>query len=78
MSVTLPPGQSGDVEMRLLVPENAKEGNSNTYTLMVESSPQMFTLNSTSLVVGENLAVNLVSNVGTLISASVNNDFTFT
>jgi hypothetical protein len=38
----------------------------------------MFTLNSTSLVVGENLAVNLVSNVGTLISASVNNDFTFT
>jgi uncharacterized membrane protein len=78
LSVTLPPGQSGDVEMRLLVPENAKEGNSNTYTLRVESSPQMFTLNSTSLVVGENLAVNLVSNVGTLISASVNNDFTFT
>jgi uncharacterized membrane protein len=78
LSVTLPPGQSGDVEMRLLVPENAREGDSNTYTLRVESSPQMFTLNSTSLVVGENLAVNLVSNVGTLISASVNNDFTFT
>jgi len=38
----------------------------------------MFTLNSTSLVVGENLGVNLVSNVGTLIAAPVNNDFTFT
>ena len=78
LSVTLPPGQSGDVEMRLLVPETAREGNSNTYTLRVESSPQMFTLNSTSLVVGENLAVSLGSNVGTLISVPVNNDFTFT
>lgn len=78
LSITLPPGQSGDVEMRLLVPETAREGNSNTYTLRVESSPQMFTLNSTSLVVGENLAVSLVSNVGPLISVPVNNDFTFT
>ena len=78
LSITLPPGQSGDVEMRLLVPETAREGNSNTYTLRVESSPQMFTLNSTSLVVGENLAVSLVSNVGSLISVPVNNDFTFT
>ena len=78
LSVTLLPGQSGDVAMRLLVPETAREGNSNTYTLRVESSPQMFTLNSTSLVVGENLDVNLVSNVGTLISVPVNNDFTFT
>ena len=78
LSVTLDPGQSGDVEMRLLVPETAREGNSNTYTLRVESSPQMFTLNSTSLVVGENLDVNLLSNVGTLITVPLNNDFTFT
>ena len=78
LSVTLLPGQSGDVEMRLLVPETAREGNSNTYTLRVESSPQKFTLNSTSLVVGENLDVDLVSNVGTLITVPVNNDFTFT
>ena len=78
LSVMLAPGQSGDVEMRLFVPETAREGNSNTYTLRVESSPQMFTLNSTSLIVGENLGVNLLSNVGTLLSVPLNNDFTFT
>ena len=78
LSVMLAPGQSGDVEMRLFVPETAREGNSNTYTLRVESSPQMFTLNSTSLIVAENLGVNLLSNVGTLLSVPLNNDFTFT
>ncbi|MCH1442293.1 MAG: S8 family serine peptidase [Candidatus Poseidoniaceae archaeon] len=78
LSVMLGPGQSGDVEMRLFVPETAREGNSNTYTLRVESSPQMFTLNSTSLVVGENLGVNLLSNEGSLLSVPLNNDFTFT
>ena len=77
LSVMLAPGQSGDVEMRLFVPETAREGNSNTYTLRVESSPQMFTLNSTSLIVGENLGVKLLSNVGTLLSVPLNNDFTF-
>jgi uncharacterized membrane protein len=77
LSVTLSPGQSGDVEMRLLVPETAREGNSNTYTLRVESSPQMFTLNSTSLIVGENLDVNLMTNAGTLVTVPIENSFTF-
>ena len=50
-------GQTADVQMALLVPETAREGNSNTYTLRVEHNTQSFTTNTTSIVVSDNLDV---------------------
>ena len=44
----------------LLVPETAREGNSNTYDLRVEHTSQFFTLNGTSLIVSDNLGIELV------------------
>ena len=43
LALNLAPGQSADVLLLLLVPETAREGNSNTYTLRVEHSAQFFT-----------------------------------
>ena len=77
LAMNLQAGQSADVELMLLVPETAREGNSNTYTLRVEHTSQFFTLNTTSLVVSDNLAVDLVKVEEGVVSAAIGNNFTF-
>jgi len=77
LNLNLQAGQSADVQMMLLVPETAREGNSNTYTLRVEHSAQSFTLNTTSLVVSDNLDVQLEQIDAGIVSAVVGENFTF-
>ena len=77
LNLNLQAGQSADVQLMLLVPETAREGNSNTYTLRVEHSAQSFTLNTTSLVVSDNLDVQLEQTGEGIVSAVVGENFTF-
>ncbi|HII30466.1 MAG TPA: hypothetical protein HA320_00255, partial [Candidatus Poseidoniaceae archaeon] len=77
LNLNLPAGQSADVQLMLVVPETAREGNSNTYTLRVEHSAQSFTLNTTSLVVSDNLDVQLEQTEAGIVSAVVGENFTF-
>ena len=77
LNLNLQAGQSADVQLMLLVPETAREGNSNTYTLRVEHSAQSFTLNTTSLVVSDNLDVQLEQTEAGIVSAVVGENFTF-
>ena len=77
LNLNLLAGQSADVQLMLLVPETAREGNSNTYTLRVEHSAQSFTLNTTSLVVSDNLDVQLEQTEEGIVSAVVGENFTF-
>ncbi len=77
LNLNLQAGQSADVQLMLLVPETAREGNSNTYTLRVEHSAQSFTLNTTSLVVSDNLDVQLEQTDTGIVSAVVGENFTF-
>ena len=59
LALTLAAGQFADIQIMLLVPETAREGNSNTYDLQVEHTSQFFTLNGTSNV-SDNLGIELV------------------
>ena len=77
LALNLAPGQSADVLLALLVPETAREGNSNTYTLRVEHSAQFFTLNTTSLIVSDNLDVELIHSDGGVVSTPIGDNFTF-
>ncbi len=78
LTLNLVAGQSANVELMLLVPETAREGNSNTYTLRVEHSSQYFTLNTTSLIVSDNLDVQLEQVVDSgVVSAAIGENFTF-
>ena len=77
LGLNLEAGQSADVQLMLLVPETAREGNSNTYTIRVEHSAQFFTLNTTSLVVSDNLDVELVQIDEGVVSAGIGDNFTF-
>lgn len=78
LTLNLVAGQSANVELMLLVPETAREGNSNTYTLRVEHSSQYFTLNTTSLIVSDNLDVQLEQVIdGGVVSAAIGENFTF-
>jgi uncharacterized membrane protein len=77
LALNLLAGQTVDVQLMLLVPETAREGNSNTYTLRVEHTSQFFTLNTTSLVVSDNLAVELVKVEDGAVSATIGENFTF-
>ena len=77
LALNLAAGQSVDVQLMLLVPETAREGNSNTYTLRVEHSAQYFTLNTTSLVVSDNLDVDLVQLTDGVVMTSIGDNFTF-
>ncbi|MGB1364793.1 MAG: S8 family serine peptidase [Candidatus Poseidoniaceae archaeon] len=77
LNLNLAAGQSADVQLMLLVPETAREGNSNTYTIRVEHSSQYFTLNTTSLVVSDNLAVELEQVDDGTVSAVIGENFTF-
>lgn len=77
LALNLAAGQFADVQLMLLVPETAREGNSNTYTLRVEHTSQIFTLNTTSLVVSDNLAVDLVKVEEGVVSAAIGTNFTF-
>ena len=77
LNLNLQAGQSADVQLMLLVPETAREGNSNTYTLRVEHTTQSFTLNTTSLVVSDNLNVQLEQVESGTISAVIGENFTF-
>ena len=78
LTLNLAAGQSANVELMLLVPETAREGNSNTYTLRVEHNSQYFTLNTTSLIVSDNLDVQLEQvDDGGVVSATIGENFTF-
>ena len=78
LTLNLAAGQSANVELMLLVPETAREGNSNTYTLRVEHNSQYFTLNTTSLIVSDNLDVQLEQvDDGGVVSATIGKNFTF-
>jgi len=77
LNLDLQAGQSADVQLVLLVPETAREGNSNTYTLRVEHSAQSFTLNTTSLVVSDNLDVQLEQTEAGIVSTVLGENFTF-
>ena len=77
IALTLPAGQSADVQIMLLIPETAREGNSNTYTLRVEHNAQYFTLNTTSLVVSDNLDVELMQVDEGVVSTPIGENFTF-
>ena len=77
LALNLAAGQSVDVQLMLLVPETAREGNSNTYTLRVEHSAQYFTLNTTSIVVSDNLDVDLVQLTDGVVMTSIGDNFTF-
>ena len=77
LTLNLAAGQSADVEIMLLVPETAREGNSNTYTLRVEHNSQYFTLNTTSLIVSDNLDVQLEQAEVSVVSATIGENFTF-
>ena len=70
-------GETADVQMTLLVPETAREGNSNTYTLRVEHTTQSFTTNATSIVVSDNLDVELRTVEQGAISAQISENYTF-
>lgn len=59
VSLTLTPGQSKVVHFVLGVPLVAVEGDSNTYTIRTERTAQDFKSNTTKLVVGDELGIDL-------------------
>ena len=61
----------------LLVPETAREGNSNNYTLRVEHTSQYFTINTTQIVVSDNLDVDLRTVESGEVIAQISENFTF-
>ena len=77
LALTLAAGQVADIQIMLLIPETAREGNSNTYDLRVEHTSQFFTLNGTSLVVSDNLGIELVQENEGIVSAPISENFTF-
>lgn len=72
---TLSPGSSETVVYRLLVPEAAVEGDSNTYSLRTERSAQDFVANTTRLLVADELAFDLL--VPANVNVSITGDFVF-
>ena len=77
LALNLAAGQSVDVQIMLLVPETAREGNSNTYTIRVEHSTQYFTLNTTSIIVSDNLDIALTAIDEGVVTTPVGGEFTF-
>ena len=77
LALTLAAGQFADIQIMLLVPETAREGNSNTYDLRVEHTSQFFTLNGTSLIVSDNLGIELVQENKGIVSVPISENFTF-
>ncbi len=77
LALNLAAGQSVDVQLMLLVPETAREGNSNTYSLRVEHTASFFTLNTTSIVVSDNLDVELIQVEEGVVSTTIGDNFTF-
>lgn len=77
LALNLAAGQSADVQLMLLVPETAREGNSNTYSIRVEHTASFFTLNTTSLIVSDNLDVELIQVEESVVSAIIGDNFTF-
>lgn len=70
-------GESADVQMMLLVPETAREGNSNNYTLRVEHTSQYFTTNKTQIIVSDNLDVDLRAVESSEVTTQISENFTF-
>ena len=77
VSLTLNPGQTARVEFLFAVPLTAEENDFNSYTIRTERSLQNFIQNVTTLIVREELGVELSAPVGNEIAVNVSDMFSY-
>ena len=77
VSLTLSPGQTKVIHFILGVPLVAVEGDSNTFTIRTERTAQDFRSNTTTLVVGDELGVELRAPQSGVIETSISSEFSF-
>ncbi len=77
VSLTLSPGQTKVVHFVLGVPLVAVEGDSNTFTIRTERTAQDFKSNTTTLVVGDELGIELRAPQSGVVETSISSEFSF-
>jgi uncharacterized membrane protein len=77
VTLTLAPGQTARVELLFAVPLTAEEDDFNTYTIRTERSLQNFVQNVTTLIVREELGVELTAPEGNEIPVNVSDAFSY-
>ena len=77
VSLTLSPGQTKVIHFVLGVPLVAVEGDSNTFTIRTERTAQDFKSNTTTLVVGDELGIELRAPQSGVVETSISSEFSF-
>ena len=75
--ISLNPGMTTTVELVLAVPITAEEGDSNTYTIRTERSNQNFIQNITTLIVRDELGINLTPPSESIIEVSIGDVYSY-